>query len=126
MSHSSYRYRYGMNWIRQEKRLAIYMRDHFQCVYCRACLEDEIILTLDHVKHTGGNEATNLVTACWDCNVSKGRRSVERFLEELTEGDGKKAERIMRRVARATEIRLTLLLPQAKVVRAARKREEPF
>lgn len=32
----------GMNWIRKDKRLAIYMRDGMACVYCG--------LTLDHLK----------------------------------------------------------------------------
>lgn len=30
----------GMNWIRQEKRYAIYLRDGLACVWCKATIED--------------------------------------------------------------------------------------
>ncbi|KKK72946.1 hypothetical protein LCGC14_2898780, partial [marine sediment metagenome] len=30
----------GMNWIRPEKRLAIYLRDGLACCYCGATVED--------------------------------------------------------------------------------------
>lgn len=67
---------YGANWIRKEKRLAIYIRDNFACVYCGAqlkgCKPGEI--SLDHivpVNAGGSNEATNLVTCCRACNNRK-------------------------------------------------------
>jgi len=72
----------GMNWIRQNKRLAIYLRDGLACVYCGATVEDGAKLTLDHLKpHSkgGGNEETNLVTCCQKCNSSRGVRSVSAF-----------------------------------------------
>jgi hypothetical protein len=71
----------GMNWIRQEKRLAIYIRDGLACVYCNANIEDTK-LTLDHLtpySQGGSNDASNLVTACLRCNSSRGVRSVEDF-----------------------------------------------
>lgn len=68
-------------WITPEKRLAIYIRDGFQCAYCGSSLKnvDPEGITLDHlvprnpkVEHgNGGNEATNLVTACRSCNSSR-------------------------------------------------------
>jgi hypothetical protein len=72
----------GMNWIRQERRLAIYLRDGLACVYCGAAVEDGTILTLDHViPHSlgGSNAATNLVTCCHRCNSSRGNRSLPAF-----------------------------------------------
>lgn len=69
------------SWIRIEKRLAIYLRDEFTCLYCGKNLknEDPENVTLDHlvprnplVAHgNGGNEATNLITACRACNCSR-------------------------------------------------------
>ncbi len=69
----------GMNWLRQEKRLAIYLRDGKTCVYC---LATEVQLSVDHVVPvavTGkpNNHATNLVTACCSCNFSRQDKSLE-------------------------------------------------
>ena len=61
----------GMNWIRQEKRLAIYLRDGMSCAYCGASVEGGAQLSLDHVKpHSrgGSNAAANLVTC--SCVIS--------------------------------------------------------
>ena len=69
----------GMNWIRQEKRLAIYLRDGLACVYCGDSVEDGAQLTLDHVichSAGGSNKATNLVTCCHRCNSSRGARKL--------------------------------------------------
>jgi len=72
----------GMNWIRQEKRLAIYLRDGLACVWCGDSVENGAKLTLDHViphSHGGENKETNLVTACERCNKSRGVRDVFAF-----------------------------------------------
>jgi len=72
----------GMNWIRQDKRLAIYLRDGLACVWCGATVEDGATLTLDHlVPHSGGgaNHEANLVTACKRCNDSRGSRALRVF-----------------------------------------------
>lgn len=72
----------GMNWIRQEKRLAIYLRDGCACAYCGAAVEGGAMLTLDHVKpHSKGgtNHEENLVTCCQKCNSSRGSRSLKTF-----------------------------------------------
>ena len=63
-------------WIRPEKRLAIYLRDRMTCVYCLRDLHDADPrdITLDHVvcrADGGSNDATNLVTACRTCNCSR-------------------------------------------------------
>jgi hypothetical protein len=75
-----------MNWLRKEKRLAIYLRDGLACAYCGTGLEDGIKLTLDHVvphSHGGTNAATNLVTACHTCNSSRGNATVMAFAERV-------------------------------------------
>jgi 5-methylcytosine-specific restriction endonuclease McrA len=66
----------GMKWIRPEKRLALYIRDGFQCTCCGRSLKNagpgEV--ALDHLlprSAGGGNEATNLVTICRACNSSR-------------------------------------------------------
>lgn len=72
----------GMNWIRQDKRLALYLRDGMSCVWCRKAVEDGITLSLDHVvPHVdgGSNHESNLVCACKTCNSSRGDRPAEMF-----------------------------------------------
>lgn len=72
----------GMNWIRKEKRLAIYLRDGLACCYCGEGVEDGAKLTLDHLTpHSAGgsNAADNLVTACHRCNSSRGNRDWKAF-----------------------------------------------
>ena len=74
----------GMNFVRKDLRLAIYLRDGMGCIYCGSGLEDGSTLTLDHVvpySHGGSNSARNLVTACRQCNSSRGNRSISDFCE---------------------------------------------
>lgn len=76
----------GMNWIRQEKRLAIYLRDGLACVYCGDSAEKGATLTLDHLtchSNGGSNHESNLVTACMRCNSSRGTRSVRGFCKAV-------------------------------------------
>jgi len=78
----------GMNWIRPEKRLAIYLRDGLACCYCSEAVEDGAKLTLDHLRpysKGGNNDATNLVTCCHRCNASRGSRSWKRFVIVVAE-----------------------------------------
>ena len=75
----------GMNWIRQEKRLAIYLRDGLACAYCGEAVEDGAKLTLDHLiprVQGGSNQVSNLVTACHRCNSARGDRAVEEFASQ--------------------------------------------
>ncbi len=77
---------HGMNWVRKEKRLALYLRDGFACAWCGAGVEDGVVLTLDHLHpyaHGGSNEAANLVTACSKCNSARGDRAVGVFAEAV-------------------------------------------
>jgi len=76
----------GMNWIRQEKRLAIYLRDGLACVYCGHSIENGASLSLDHLKpasNGGQNHESNLVTCCEKCNKSRGTRSVRSFCRSV-------------------------------------------
>ncbi len=61
--------------VRKDKRLAIYLRDGFRCVWCGVDLHsaDPFNVTLDHLvpRKTGGNGWRNLVTACRSCNCSR-------------------------------------------------------
>lgn len=71
-------------WIRSEKRLAIYIRDNFSCLYCGASLKDAAPaeIHLDHLtprSQGGTNDASNLVTSCRSCNCSRGNRNLEDF-----------------------------------------------
>ena len=78
----------GMNWIRQEKRLAIYLRDGLACAYCGDSVEDGATLTLDHLtphSRGGSNATANLVTACERCNKSRGVRPVRTFCRAVAE-----------------------------------------
>lgn len=64
-----------MAWITKEKRLAIYIRDGFECWYCGADLKnaDPTNITLDHLvpRCKGGTNAEeNLITSCRPCNCT--------------------------------------------------------
>lgn len=71
-------------WITPEKRLAIYLRDNFTCLYCLADLHDAAAtdITLDHLVcrvDGGSNEHTNLVVVCRHCNCSRQDTPLSRF-----------------------------------------------
>ena len=63
------------NWIRRDKRLAIYLRDGMACAYCGKGVDDEgTRLSLDHLvcrSHGGSNMEGNLITCCISCNSSR-------------------------------------------------------
>jgi len=76
----------GMNWIRKEKRLAIYLRDGMACAYCGSSVEEGTQLTLDHIKpysKGGSNDPSNLVTCCQKCNSARGNRAMKPFAEAV-------------------------------------------
>jgi len=78
------RYQPTGQWIRPEKRLAIYLRDRFTCLYCCRDLHDAppTDITLDHIvakSDGGGNGEDNLVTACRACNCSRQDKPLARF-----------------------------------------------
>jgi hypothetical protein len=112
----------GMNWIRQEKRLAIYMRDGLACAYCGDAVENGATLALDHVKPVakgGCNDATNLVTACERCNASKGKRSLKAFAAAVAEylDHGVTAESILVHVRKQLRVKLDTSAAKAMIAK---------
>lgn len=76
----------GSNWLRRDKRLAIYMRDDWRCIYCQKSLKRcrPKYRTLDHVVPTllgGSNHESNLVTCCKSCNDRKQNRGIAEFCQ---------------------------------------------
>lgn len=59
-------------------RFQILARDGFKCRYCgRSASEDNVKLHVDHIlnKNNGGDDdPSNLITACQDCNIGKGKQ----------------------------------------------------
>lgn len=58
----------------EKHRPAVFMRDGYACRYCGA---RNCRLTLDHVRPVargGTHDPSNLVAACYPCNLSKGAR----------------------------------------------------
>lgn len=69
-------------WIRTEKRLAIYKRDRFTCLICGKHTRDRMQLSLDHIipqSKCGSNHQTNLFTCCEHCNKSRKDTPLEQF-----------------------------------------------
>lgn len=110
----------GMNWIRQEKRLAIYLRDGITCMYCRSSVEDGAQLTLDHVvpRPKGSNSQRNLVTCCRKCNTSKGSRPAPEFAYAVAEyiNGGATTEGILKGIRSNTRKNLNPFLIEAKTM----------
>lgn len=96
--------KHGSKWIRKAKRVAIYMRDDWTCVYCETSLRaaPTSACTLDHVvpRSAGGsNDASNLVTACLTCNATRRDMRLRDFVQD--EGG-------MRRVRNALKRRINV------------------
>ncbi len=78
----------GQKWIRNERRVALYIRDGLACVYCASTIEDGARLTLDHLvahSHGGDNKSENLVTACLKCNSARGNRDWREFAAKVAD-----------------------------------------
>lgn len=113
----------GMNWIRQEKRLAIYLRDGLCCAYCGATVENGTSLSLDHLTPAskgGTNDAANLVTCCSKCNSSRQDRPVATFAEAVAGYTLEPVAEILKRIRRNTRRHLGKYLTEAKAVIARR------
>lgn len=112
----------GMNWIRQEKRLAIYLRDGAACVYCGDGIDDGATMTLDHLRphvRGGGNGATNLVTACKRCNDSRGARPLRSFIVSVAAylNHGVNVDEIFAHVEACRNRKLDLITAKALIAR---------
>lgn len=77
-------------WIREETRVALYIRDGWRCVYCEASAQDGACLTLDHLQPRalgGTHEARNLVTACMPCNSFRRSLPIWQFVASFDDVD---------------------------------------
>lgn len=115
----------GMNWIRQDKRLAIYLRDGLACAWCGDSVECGAQLTLDHLTpHSKGgtNEATNLVTCCHRCNSTRGNRETRRFAADVAGylGHDVTADEIMAHILKTSTTPLAGFRQEAKAMIARR------
>ena len=82
--HNGSKHQAAGQWIRSDKRLAIYLRDRFICIYCLRDLHgaDPADITLDHLtcqSEGGSNHESNLITACRTCNCSRQDQPLSRF-----------------------------------------------
>jgi len=116
----------GMNWIRKDKRLAIYLRDDFRCQYCGAGHSPEAPLSLDHVTCRtagGGNGEDNLLTSCLPCNQSRGTDTFDAWTLAAGRRVGRSRSQIRTWRVRLAIRRKRKLAPyrrQAKAILAAR------
>lgn len=97
----------GMGWIRLHKRMSIYHRDDFDCIWCRCVFPLDLKgygLTLDHL-HSDDNDASNLVTSCHHCNTIRWQDPVADWIERLVE-HGHSAQTLRARIARQTAKKL--------------------
>ena len=81
--------------ISKKTRFEVFKRDGFACQYCGAH-PPQAILHVDHivpVAEGGGNEDTNLVTACDHCNLGKAANSLESIPASLASRAAEVAER---------------------------------
>jgi 5-methylcytosine-specific restriction endonuclease McrA len=107
-----------MAWIGRARRLAIYMRDNFTCMYCGLNLlhsNNPHDVTLDHLvprSRGGNNRTTNLITACRSCNSSRQAMSWRKFA-----GD----EQIIALIVKHRRHKLNIKLARS-LVRAERKK----
>ena len=70
-NHRTQRY-YQLRW-------RILQRDGFTCQYCGQRAPD-VILSVDHItsiRDGGSDEADNLITCCWACNIGKGSERLQ-------------------------------------------------
>ena len=121
---------HGSKWIKPAKRLAIYLRDDFACVYCGASGRPRsaenprggALLSLDHLHPRelgGGNEAENLVTACASCNSARKATPLAEFVTLSAQALGCSAEELRRRIRNAQRRSWKLHLPAARELHTA-------
>lgn len=71
--------------IGKKVRFEVFKRDGFQCQYCGA-VPPKVILHIDHIVPVAGggdNSEENLITACDNCNLGKGARSLDAVPQSL-------------------------------------------
>jgi 5-methylcytosine-specific restriction endonuclease McrA len=107
----------GGNWIRKNRRKAIYLRDDLKCVYCGKGIEDGIVFTLDHLisqEYGGDHSSSNLVTCCKSCNSVKGKKTQRQFFAYLRD-QGVDTDRIAKRIRRNIRRKLQLKSHKSRI-----------
>ena len=69
--------------VSKAKRKRVFQRDKGMCVYCGKKLRKDNFW-IDHMKplsRGGNNEDCNLVVSCCKCNLKKGTKTVNEFME---------------------------------------------
>lgn len=115
-------------WIRPEKRLAIYLRDGLRCAFCGATIEEGAVMTLDHLLASelgGSNQKKNLVTACLSCNSSKQNKTIREWFQVLRDR-GIDTEKIGQRIRRLIRKELKRYKAAAKDILEERKKGEAY
>lgn len=112
----------GSHWINDVVRVAIYLRDHFTCLYCGTDLHEvePRRVTLDHLVPQckgGTHDATNLITACLSCN---SRRQHQAWRQYAPAGA---VERILRHKRRALPMKLARAIKSGEISRAQARLE---
>jgi HNH endonuclease len=102
---------HGHHWIRDDKRLAIYLRDGLACAYCQttALPADACVEHVYAFERGGSNHQSNLVTCCQRCNTRKGMKPLRRFARIVGA-----EEVIVKRVAKFTSRQLRPYRIEAK------------
>ena len=87
--------------ISKRLRYEVLRRDNHQCRYCGAAAPD-VKLTIDHVIPTtlgGGDEPSNLVAACGDCNAGKSSSNPDQPLVDTVTDDAVRWAKAMQQAA---------------------------
>lgn len=115
--------KHGSKWITPTKRLAIYIRDGLSCAYCGRGVEDEIGLTLDHLKpriRGGSNKSHNLITSCFRCNSARSDRQLVDFCLKLSVASGEMPDAIRARLRKLSRRSLKKPLKIARALLSVR------
>lgn len=115
----------GGGWITRKRRLAIYLRDGFKCVYCQVDLTqaNPREVTLDHIKprcQGGSHKARNLITACLGCNSQRQHDRVSTFVARLHTRKLYR-DRCLNRIDEQRSISIKSYLPLAKDIISGNK-----
>lgn len=89
------------DWIRKERRLGIYIRDNFKCVWCNHKIVNPMEITLDHLtprSKKGTNNNSNLATSCRTCNSKRGNKPIGDFATVISSGDISVKNSILKRI----------------------------
>lgn len=96
-------------------RFEVFKRDRFKCQYCGRT-PPAVILQVDHViavANGGGNESSNLVTSCEDCNSGKSDKPLDSAIPSIQDNIARQQElleqvKAFNRVARALARQTTI------------------